>query len=198
MGRAKTARPKAARSVFEMEIIIYRHAKPKVSDKEIISGRDFPQWVQRYDESGIYNNKIVCTKEDVVYTSNLLRSIETGHLIGKRIIKNPLIMEAGIPLIRFPAVRLKAKKWLFVSRLLWILGFKTECESLADVKIRVIKAVDSFESQLSGNERVVIVGHGFTNWLIKRELLYRGWFLKQKTSNKSFLSKMIFETKSVV
>ncbi|MFH2044048.1 MAG: histidine phosphatase family protein [Pseudomonadota bacterium] len=181
-----------------MEIIIYRHAKPKVSDKEIISGRDFPQWVQRYDESGIYNNKIVCTKEDVVYTSNLLRSIETGHLIGKRIIKNPLIMEAGIPLIRFPAVRLKAKKWLFVSRLLWILGFKTECESLADVKIRVIKAVDSFESQLSGNERVVIVGHGFTNWLIKRELLYRGWFLKQKTSNKSFLSKMIFETKSVV
>jgi hypothetical protein len=39
-----------------MEIILYRHAEPTVSDQEKISGRDFPQWVQRYNASGILKN----------------------------------------------------------------------------------------------------------------------------------------------
>ena len=179
-----------------MEIILYRHAEPTVSDKEKISGRDFPLWVQRYNESGIRTNDIVHTKEEVVYTSDLLRSIETGRLIGKKTIESSLIREAEIPLIRFPAIRLKAKFWLFISRSLWLFGLKTRCESLTEAKIRVKQAVDKFESLLSEDGRIVIVGHGFINRLIEKELLHRGWLLKQKKAGYGFLSKMTFESEA--
>ena len=62
-----------------MEIIIYRHEEPRVSSNEIISGHDFPLWVQRYNESGICINEFSGEKEVVVYTSDLARSLETGR-----------------------------------------------------------------------------------------------------------------------
>lgn len=91
-----------------MEIILYRHAKPLVSNNEVISGSEFPLWVQRYNESGICINEFKDKKEEIVYTSDLLRSVETGRLIGKRIIQDPLFREAELPLIKFPGMRLKA------------------------------------------------------------------------------------------
>ena len=96
-----------------MEIIIYRHAAPIVSSNEIISGCDFPIWVQRYNESGIYLNEFVGEKEAWVYTSDLERSVETGRLLGNHIIQDPLFREAEIPLIRFPAIQLKISTFSF-------------------------------------------------------------------------------------
>ncbi len=100
-----------------MEIIIYRHAEPRVSINEIISGRDFPLWVQRYNESGICIREFTGEKEEVVYVSDLVRSSETGRLIGKNVIQNPLFREAEIPLIKFPAIRwlLSVAQWLLVE-----------------------------------------------------------------------------------
>ena len=121
---------------WKMEIIIYRHAETTVSDSEIISGGDFPRWVQRYNAAGIYIDEIERDKEDIVYTSDLMRSIETGRLMGKKVIENSLFREAEIPLIRFPSVRLKAKLWLFISRSLWLLGFKRKCESFKEARQR--------------------------------------------------------------
>jgi len=80
-----------------MEIILYRHAEPVVSNNELIFGWDFPQWVQRYNESGIITEKINVEKEKVVYTSDLVRSFETGKLLVKKTIQNPLFREAEIP-----------------------------------------------------------------------------------------------------
>jgi broad specificity phosphatase PhoE len=177
-----------------MEIIVYRHAEPTVSDNEKIYGSDFPQWVQRYNESGIRVNEIADSKEEVVYTSDLPRSIETGRLVGKKTIESSLIREAEIPLIRFPAIRLQAKFWLFISRSLWLLGLKTRCESLKEAKDRAKQAVDKFESQLFENGRIVIVGHGFINRLIKNELLHRGWLIEQNNHGHGFLGKTVFVT----
>jgi broad specificity phosphatase PhoE len=162
-----------------MEIIIYRHEEPRVSGNEIISGHDFPLWVQKYNDSGICINEFTGEKEEVVYTSDLVRSLETGRLIGKKVIPDRLFREAEIPLIKFPAIRFKAKLWLSISRSLWLLGLKTKCESFRDARRRARKIVERIELQLLKNERIVIVGHGFLNILIKKELLHKGWLLKQ-------------------
>jgi broad specificity phosphatase PhoE len=177
-----------------MEIIIYRHAEPIVSNNEIISGHNFPQWVQRYNESGIFIREIKVEKEEVVYTSDLVRSIETGRLIGKKIIRNPLFREAEIPLIKFPAIRFKANFWSFISRFLWLFGLKTKCESFKEAKQRAKQIVEKIELLLLENERIVIVGHACINRLIKRELFHRRWFLKQSNGGNGFLSKMTFKT----
>ena len=182
---------------WNMEIIIYRHAEPIVSSNEIISGHDFPLWVQRYNESGIYVNEFTGQKEEVVYTSNLERSFETGRLIGNNIIQNSLFRETEIPLIKFPAMRLKAKLWLAISRFLWLLGLQTKCESFKEAKQRAKRIVERIELQLLEDQRIVIVGHGFLNKLIKKQLLRQGWLLERAKDQNGFLSRMIFKTEPV-
>ncbi|MBN1906286.1 MAG: phosphoglycerate mutase family protein [Deltaproteobacteria bacterium] len=175
-----------------MEIIIYRHAEPTVSINEKIRGCDFPAGVKKYNESGIIAVKNMGHKEKVVYTSDLLRSMATGRLIGENIVTTPLLRETGIPLIKFQAVYLKANYWMIIARVLWLTGNKTGCESFSEAKARAKLAVNWFESLLSEKERIVVVGHGFINRLIKRELLRRGWLLNQPKVSHGYLSKMIF------
>lgn len=122
-----------------------------------------------------------------------MRSIETGRLIGKKIIEDSIFREAEIPLIVFPPVRLKAKLWLFISRSLWLLGLKTKCESFKEVRQRVKRIVETIELKLLENERIVIIGHGFINALKKKELLHRGWFLTQVKYEDGFLNRMNFQ-----
>jgi broad specificity phosphatase PhoE len=175
-----------------MQIILYRHAEPAVSINEKIRGCDFAQGVKRYNESGIKTIKDIQGKEKVVYTSDLLRSIETGQMIGEKIITTPLLREAGIPLIKFPAISLEGQYWLIITRILWLLGVKTGCESFSEAKVRAKQTVDWFENILSKEERFLAVGHGFINRLIKKELLKRGWLLNQPKVSHGYLSKMIF------
>ena len=175
-----------------LEIVIYRHAEPLVSANEVISGRDFPLWVQRYNESEIRVNAIPRNEEEIVYTSNLTRSIETGRIIGRSIVEEPLLREAEIPMIRFPPIRLKAKYWLIMARFFWFSGLHTGCESFFDMKSRIKRIVDMFEARLQEKNRVVVVGHGLINRLIKEELTDRGWSLVHFKAGYDFLSKMIF------
>ncbi len=175
-----------------MELIIYRHAEPTVSADEIISGRDFPLWVKRYNESGIIPDDISILKEKIVYTSNLARSIETGYLIGNKINVTSFLREAEIPLIQFPQINLKANLWLFAARILWLAGFNRNCESFSEAKKRAGQIVKMFKGVGLNEQRIVAVGHGFINRLIKKELLRRGWVLKESPKRHSFLSRMIF------
>ncbi len=176
-----------------MELIIYRHAEPLVSADEIISGRDFPVWVQRYNGSGIIPDNIPFQKEKIVFTSNLQRSIETGYIIAKKINMTSLLREAEIPLIKFPGINMKANLWLITARILWLSGFNKSCESYSDAKTRVRQLVKMFETIGLNEQRITAVGHGFLNRLFTKELLRRGWRLKESPKNHSFFSKMIFE-----
>ncbi|MGD2029267.1 MAG: histidine phosphatase family protein [Desulfobacterales bacterium] len=177
-----------------MQIVIYRHAKPVVSWNEIISGRDFPSWVSRYNNSGIIKIELGMKKEKIVLTSNLKRSMETGKLIGEKIIPNSLFCEAEVPLIQFPTIRMRAKFWMALSRFLWLFGLKKNCESFKNAKKRVIRIIENIESHLLENQRVVIVGHGFINRLIKKKLIHRGWSLSRVEDDNKFLGKMTFHT----
>ena len=176
-----------------MELIIYRHAEPVVSADEIIPGRDFPLWVQRYNKSGILPVNISRPKEKVVYTSNLPRSIETGYAAGEKINVTSLLREAEIPLIRFPSLNLKAKKWLYAARILWLSGFDRNCESYSNAKKRAGQVVNMFKTLGRNERRIVAVGHGFINQLIAKELLRGGWTLKQSPDGNFFPGRMIFE-----
>lgn len=184
-------------AMLTMEIIIYRHAEPIVSGNEIISGRDFTQWVQRYNDSGIIANEPIGDKEDIVYTSDLKRSVETAKLIGNNVIQDSLFREAEVPLIRFPAMRLKAKMWLAISRSLWLLGLSTKCESFEDARQRTKQIVEKIELLLLENKKIVIIGHGFLNRMIKKELLHKGWSLNQAMAENGFLGRMKFREGAV-
>ena len=181
-----------------MEIIIYRHAEPLVTGNEIIFGHDFPLWVLRYNESGIVKIAPKGKKEKIVFTSNLKRSIETGKHIGREIIQSPVFREAEVPLIKFPSIQINAKYWLSLSRVLWLLGLQTKCESFRSAKQRATQIVEKLSSKLSNHQRVVLVGHGFMNGLVKKELIHRDWSLTKIEGGNGFLAKMTFVTEQDV
>jgi broad specificity phosphatase PhoE len=168
-------------------------AKPIVSVNEMISGQQFESWVQRYNASGIFANEWPGPKEDIVYTSDLRRSFETGRLIGNRVIRDSLFREVEVPLLRFPPIRLKAKVWLAMSRSLWLLGLSTKCESFNEARRRAKRVVERIEFQPLEDKKIVIIGHGFFNRLIKQELLQKGWFLGKAKAENGFLGKMSFQ-----
>ena len=67
-------------------------------------------------------------------------------------------------------------------------------EVCQNAKQRVIRIMENIESHLLKNKRVVIVGHGFINRLVKKELIHRGWSLSQVEDGNKILGKMIFRT----
>ena len=174
------------------KIIIYRHAKPIVSQNEIISGKDYPNWVKRYNDSDIILPKKELPKEDLVFTSKIKRSIKTGEAIGKKIKECELFNEAEVPLIRFPKFIKKAKFWIVISRVLWLYGVSIKCESYRKTKKRVNTAIEFIDSYLKTNDEIIIVGHGFINSMLKKQLLKNGWQLSLDEGH-DYLSKMIFE-----
>ena len=175
------------------KITIYRHAKPVVSEDEIISGIDYPDWIRRYNDSGIILPKTTLPKENNVFTSKLKRSIETGKAISKKTEEVDLFNEAEIPLIHFPKFKMKAKIWIIISRILWIYGIHTRCESFKLTKKRVNSIIEFIDSYLKTNNEIIIVAHGFINHMIKKQLIKNGWKLTFNEGH-NYLNKVIFES----
>ena len=175
------------------KITIYRHAKPIVSQDEIICGKDYPDWVSRYNDSDIIPPKKALPKEDFVFTSKIKRSIKTGEAISKKIEENKLFNEAEVPLIRFPRLKRKASFWVVISRILWLCGISTKCESYRKTKKRVNAAIEFIDSYLETNDEIIIVGHGFINSMLKKQLLKNAWHLSLDEDH-DYLSKMSFDS----
>lgn len=177
---------------MKKKIIIYRHAKPIVSENEIISGKDYPDWVKRYNQSEITLSKKELPNENFVFTSKINRSIKTGKAISQKIEENELFNEAEVPLIRFPKFKKKAKFWVIISRILWMYGLSTKCESYKATKQRVNSAIQFIDSYLKSNNEIIIVGHGFINHMLKKQLIKNDWQLSLDEGH-DYLSKMIFK-----
>jgi broad specificity phosphatase PhoE len=148
--------------------------------------------VKRYNNSDINVPQKELPKEDFIFTSKINRSIKTGKMISQRIEVNKLFNEAEVPLIRFPKFKKKAKFWIVISRILWMYGLSTKCESYRATKKRVSSAIKFIDSYLKTNNEIIIVGHGFINHMLKKQLIKNGWQLSLDEGH-DYLSKMIFE-----
>ncbi len=89
-----------------MEIILYRHAEPVITEKEIISGADFRKWVQHYNRTGIKRGAIRQT-EQVACASDMPRNYETAALLAQTVKQEKLFREAELPLLSSPPFALQ-------------------------------------------------------------------------------------------
>lgn len=172
-----------------MKINLYRHAEPTVSSNETIRGCDFISWVRSYNESGVIPFVQLNNRSEFVYSSTFQRSIETAEALGEKIIEEPLLCEAEIPLIRFPPLRIKAKYWLAIARILWLIGFTKNCQSFQETKIRVRALANKLEQLQNSQNELTLVGHGLINRLLKSELKKRGWQTNKAKQQNKFLGK---------
>lgn len=178
-----------------MEISLIRHGKSQLTEDDKITFAEFKKWVEKYDFNGVLEESIypIVTLEKVSYaklviTSDLKRSVVSARLLNPKTktISDPLFRETELPLnppILFN-VKLKPNAWAVILRLQWFTGYSNQCESLSQAKMRAKRAARQLIDYANEHKSIVLVGHGFFNMLVAKELKKMGWKGKRKASAK--------------
>jgi broad specificity phosphatase PhoE len=178
-----------------MEISLIRHGKSQLVKKDKVTFREFKQWIEQYDRHGVIEEalypsetveKIAAAK--LIITSDLKRAVESAKLLNPqvKIISDPLFRETELPAGSKELYNLKLSPglWAVVLRVLWLSGYSSGCESLSQAKSRAKKAAQQLIGYAGEYQSVALMGHGFFNMLLARELQKKGWKGKRKKSAK--------------
>lgn len=178
-----------------MEISLIRHGRSRFNDNKPISCKQFKHWVEQYDAHGVYEATSYPVETlqkikhaSVVLTSDLKRSIESALILNpqQKAKINPLFREIELPApsTDYPGLKLHPAFWAVLLRRLWLGGYSKNCESLQEAEARARRAAKELRKNARIHGPVVLVGHGFFNRLIAKELIKAGWKGKNTTSLK--------------
>ena len=165
-----------------MEITLIRHGKPTFDLKGKARSRDIPEIVRNYDLSGISGVPPIEAKEkaltcNVAVCSDLSRSIESARALGFEEIhlSNSVFREVAIPHFNNGSLSMSLSSWGVFLRCLSVFGFSRNGESLSMAKGRAQKAASVLIEVAEEHGSALLVGHGFINYFIAKELLSRNW-----------------------
>lgn len=171
-----------------MEIILIRHGKPTAANNPIVDAYGYKNWVKQYNLSYVAKNSRPAHlntryKSFYIVSSDLKRAIHSANIYVKKSpeIIDKLYREMDIPSYTLP-LKLKAWHWLYISRLLWMLGVKGPFESFTEAKKRADIAALKLIDIAKRHNKVVLFGHGFMNRYIRKSLIEKGWMLKCKSN----------------
>lgn len=117
-----------------------------------------------------------------IVSSDLKRAVESTQICFKKLPAQKLniFRKLEIPRYKLPFY-LKTSTWLILNRVLWTLGFKGSFESHTSAKRRALIATEQLILLANKHDKVVLVGHGYMNFYIRRSLSKKGWNLKEKS-----------------
>lgn len=177
-----------------MKIILIRHAKVLLDNKQKISASQMKAWVDEYNYAPIDKTKptqeliALVENADVVLASSLSRASDSLDLIG--VVpseKNSLFDEIDLPSTNGTFIKLYAKTWLILLRLMMLSGFGKQSKVYKESKLRAIRASDYLIDLANVHESVALMGHGGMNWLLGKALLKSGWeCVDQSGGNKNW------------
>ena len=150
--------------------------------------------MKNYDSHGVFEEKSYpvgtlrkMSEVNIVITSDLKRAIKSGKRLNVAlpIISDSLFCETDlpIPLAKWRGLKLNPNIWAIVLRMLWLSDYSNSGESLKDAKIRAKKASKFLIECAFQHVNVVLVGHGFFNKLLGKELKKSWWNGKKKTNS---------------
>lgn len=160
-------------------ITLIRHGRPECAQRPSISRSEFQGWLASYAVSGIKDvaGDAECRefvdRASVVLCSSLPRAVQSAEALGaKDLTIDAVFEEASISVPALP-IRASTVTWATLGRLHWCLGGDSE-ESLLLCRRRVNEAANRLtEAATMGN--TLLVGHGWLNGMIARELARRGF-----------------------
>jgi broad specificity phosphatase PhoE len=177
-----------------MEISLIRHGKSKFIENNLITCKEFKNWVEKYDYNGVFEENSYPSETlekiataNIIITSDLKRSIESAKLLNPNVkaVSVPLFRETELPtpLTKLWGIKLNPSVWAVMLRCLWFSGYSSGCESLSNAKDRSEKASKLLVEYAKEHNTVVLVGHGLFNMLIAKELQKMGWKGKRKINS---------------
>ncbi|PCI61523.1 MAG: hypothetical protein COB35_05830 [Gammaproteobacteria bacterium] len=173
-----------------MEIILIRHGKPTSAKNARLTAGGFAQWVRQYNLANVADDSRPkeCLAEDLsqyfVLASDFKRAIHSAKIFTKQAPDLVLteLREMDIPRYKFP-LHLKAWTWVYLNRLCWMLGLKGSFESYKEAKQRANLATNRLLELVQHQEKLLVFGHGYMNFHIRKQLVKQGWQLNSKNSD---------------
>ncbi len=189
-----------------MKIILLRHGKPKIDLHSMLKDRyasaELKDLINSYDLVGLsddnrINDKVIkmATMCNVVIHSDLPRSIDSAKALKKDDIYHEcdsIFREPTPPFLNYKRVKLRLFTWFILYRTLWYLGYSNNSESISSARKRAVQGTKKLKMFAKKYDCVLLVGHGFMNHFIAKELLSSGW-KGPKTPGKSYWEYGIYE-----
>lgn len=183
---AEVSDPPAARRPGA--IILARHGEPALSRKVRLNAKEYRDFWARYEVLGIRPGQAppetllrFVAKAGALVASTRLRSVESANALagGREVLQHELLVEAPLPPPDWPDwVRLSPMIWGFIARLWWwFLDHNEGQETRVAAERRAAEAASLLIGYAERGEDVVVLAHGFFNFMIGRALRRRGWKL---------------------
>ncbi len=167
-----------------VRIVLIRHGKPDLPELGKLRAKEIPRWIDTYNAAGVNaahppSRAAVAMAHscNTVVCSDLPRSVESAQALGVREVTHieSVFRETGLPFSNSPSPRLSPRIWASWFRVLWLLGYSSNGESIGEARLRASDGASRLKELAVRDGSVLLVGHGFLNWFIARELLANGW-----------------------
>jgi hypothetical protein len=169
-------------------IVLARHGEPALSRRVRLSAKEYRDFWARYEVLGIRPGQAppqallrIVERVGALVASTPLRSVESANALagGREVLQHELLVEAPLPPPNWPAwIRLSPMLWGFIARIWWwYFDHHEGLETRAAAERRAGEAADLLIGYAERGEDVLVLAHGFFNFMIGRALRRRGWKL---------------------
>lgn len=165
-----------------MKITLIRHGLPSFAIRGWCAARDLPLAVQSYDAAEIVDRPPQASiaalhKACYVITSDLPRARSSLRAMNGRDPheSDELFREVAIPYNPGWVMKLPLLLWVIIFRLLWLVGYGKNGESIRASLHRAGLAAERLEELAGRHQHVCLVGHGIFNYMIGLQLRRRHW-----------------------
>jgi broad specificity phosphatase PhoE len=174
-----------------MQIVLARHGRPVVNQRNWIAPYQLREWIRTYDEGGVFVDAIPSDLADIaascrfVVSSPLLRCTQSAKALAslREVHSEQTVREAGLPYPGWRFPRLPVSLWLVMFRVAWFFGYAANFESKAEAGSRASHAASTLIALAKAHKSVFVMGHGIMNAFIARDLLVQGWVGPKRPAN---------------
>lgn len=167
-------------------IILARHGEPALSRRVWLNADGYRAFWAKYEVLGILPGQTppdglmaYVAQAGSVYSSTRQRSIETATALaqGRAFARDAIFIEAPLPPPNLPGfVKLTPSLWGFLARVWWwFFNHHEGQETRHEAEARADAAAERLIEAASRGEDVVVLAHGFFNFMMGRALKRRGW-----------------------
>jgi broad specificity phosphatase PhoE len=178
----------APASVRPGAIILARHGEPALSRKVKLSAAEYRRFWADYEILGLLPGQTppatlakFVEKCGTLVASTRLRSIESAQALagGREFSRHDMLIEAPLPPPNWPDwIRMSPKMWGFWARVWWwFFNHHEGQETRRQAEARAEEAARMLSELADKGEDVVVLAHGFFNFMVGRALRRRGWRL---------------------